>query len=372
MKYDPSVPGSRDLLVESGLRIAARGAPDDLMRVLHTDSVCAAASVSRRTFYDQFPSTQDFRDEVLARIRSGVAAAEPFDPDDALADGADLPSLLGAIFDWFGDVVETNSRLAFWGASADDGTEHAIAVVVDSLINAGYRIANGVSRNGLVTALATVGSAVGRRSLSDDEGALLAAGLLSSSLLRHDERSRRSVDIAAMSAELRAARLFPADGMVRHLRRLVVDATLAEIERLGPDEVSLDDIAHRVGVSAAALAQTLGSITDLATIGIDELAFDIAPLVQADANEGRTQSDLLDRLGDRLAEILSTRPRLCEMVVTSDARGEHRPLRALARAAQPIVDAGPAGMDDIERGILILAALVGRGDDTPDLSLFVR
>lgn len=362
--------GSREQLVLSGVALAEAGDERSLARVLHTESVCRAAGVSRRTFYDQFPSTQDFTEEIARRISAGSRTVEEFDVDGALAAGADLQALLVAMFEWYGADIGVNARLRFWDRTVESNLATSLRRLAESIGDAGYSTASDTPPTAVIAGVEAIAAAGQRRDVSARESAALAAGLIASCFFRHDEPSRRNVDASVMSSELRAAQLHPSGDAVRHLRRLVVDAALAEIERVGPDEANLVDVAHRVGVSAGALALTMGSIVELATIGLEELVFDIAPSVRADLDGGATDDEIVTRHAHQIAALLAERPRLCELVVASGSRGDRSPLKALCSAAGQIVDATSIDEDALERGFLVLATFAGRGDPLPDALLW--
>ncbi|MCP4964975.1 MAG: TetR family transcriptional regulator [bacterium] len=360
---------SRERLIKTGVDIATRGGAESLVRVLRTEAICAEAGLSRRTFYDQFETSSEFCRAVSEAMRTipRTDSSESFDLDGALASGADLANIVEAIFDRFADSSAIVARARFWDPGVEAPARNSIDLVLAAIEEAGFRPTTDLECMGVGDVLEALfhACATGALALADLVAATIT--MLTSAYVRLDVTAQVDSAAAALTAELRASRLHPAGDLVLNLRRLVIDATLDVIEQRGLDHATLDDIAQRVGISAGTIAVTMGSVVDLASAGLDELTFALIPPMQADVAEGLTRHELLVRHAGRLTTLLGSRPRLCELVILTDSRGDARPLEALTEPATLAVD--PSDTDKLERATLVLATLSRRGE-TMDPQLF--
>lgn len=135
----------------------------------------------------------------------------------------------------------------------------------------------------------------------------------------------------------------------------VLDATAAVLAELGPHELSISEIARRVGLSRAAITQRFGTIDDLKRRLMDRMVAEFETRMQTVVVESGAAG--LIRIAEMLGTMIGKRERFTNfmyryntsiqdpiLMVLEERRGDA--LRALiARAMPPIAIEQPAAVD---------------------------
>jgi AcrR family transcriptional regulator len=258
---------ARQRLLAAGVDFLADAGPGVLRRLLTAEDLSKRAGVSRRTFYDNFETIDDF----LASLREYLVLAEPGPSAERFVLGQRAQWLLnvsrrppagaGRVF----AAVEPNE--------SDDGSylDRAVTELLDELATRGRPARGGFGPEGPVRGIGALLDGLAMDGRVNEEDALrLVLGLIASVTYRSVDGESSWDPISDLLDSIEVVE--SADPVATaQLRAMVLDKAIEEFRRRGFHETSVGRVAGKAGVSARAVRRMFGMKLDLAMASVDHV-----------------------------------------------------------------------------------------------------
>jgi AcrR family transcriptional regulator len=282
-----------------------------LPRVFRAGDVSRRAGLARRTFYDHFETVEQYAEAV----RRALVDEEERPPSAPANRGDDVSSAArDVVVDALAAFRSPRRRAASMlrvASPPSDGSstaESAWLALMNELEAAGRDFRPSFTREGTAAILDAVVSSAALRGVEDvDSIATVALGVLATVTVPRDDPAADGVDDTFAAAVAIGWRERDGQPLVVHVRELVLDVALEEIDRRGIHHISLATVAERAGLSQTAITRYVGGIGEIFDALTERVnpGFDVA--LQADRAHELPGEEILLRHFERVVTVLRDR-----------------------------------------------------------------
>lgn len=273
-------PSARTRLLDAGLTMLGQGGRTLLRRLITADDVSRRAGVSRRTFYDNFETTDDYVDSlhtylldvdtsgsgdgrVVSNVRDGV--------EHLLAVAAGERAAAVRLF----RAVQGSPN----PESMDGGALAAAVADFMELLKVRGRplrpdVERGLARGILTAFIDGIALALDLRTSDESRAQVVDAVLRFVAVVTEDSSVgtvHRDPAVGLLDAVADSEAVSEVSAAPQHLRAMVLDRAAEEFRMRGYHAATLDRIALRSGVSESTVSHLFGTTLDLARAVVDRL-----------------------------------------------------------------------------------------------------
>lgn len=345
---------ARVRLIDAGAKLVGSRDGTLIKRAMSAEVVCSVAGLSRRTFYDNFATVEDYTTELTQRLRA-VSSPRAVSLDHADGDlHQAVMSTLQLLSEWqardeaasaalvlafLDQPMEPKPSAATWsplidelallGFSPRSLTDHVLAGAIDAT----WRAANSLHE----WTLEAVGASI--------------VALLASALSAASETST-SRSIAEFERQVLIAwREQMMDAPVVSLRRMVLDAFTDDVRERGLAQTTLSTIARRVGLSEGTIARYVGSIQEMSADSVEDALAGLAAALDESPSTMTPDKALHSHIA-RLVRLGRLRPEFVECSLSLRATRTWNPSTTERRLHRRVAD--------------LIEQLIGNRSATPD------
>ena len=314
---------ARERLLEAGTALLATSDGGALFRSLTAVNVSAAARLSRRTFYDQFPTATHYTAALtqhLAALDAAASDVPPRAPLDA-ADGDVRRAVASLVHSGLERRrIGRPGRAAFIARVLDAGSSKALATpsawvpLVQSLLDLGVTPRNLFTPEEVARALEIVadGFSLGEAGITD-----IAVNVLLTVLMTMT--TTRGHDLEASATDTFERRVFSAwrervvNQPVRNIHRLVLHVASEEIAANGFQRLSLAVLSDRTGLSEAMIGKYVGTTRDIGDAILAEFYPGLAIALEGELATAMPAEQILSAHVVRVVTLSRTHPEFAEI-----------------------------------------------------------
>lgn len=332
---------ARNRLLDAGAALLAAVEGEELLRTLTAVTVSKAAGLSRRTFYDQFPTTGDYTVALVGHLSDLDTTDSETSPRASLDDSkGDVRQVVTHLVH---SVLERRrmhqpGRAAFIARLLDASSSNAFATpsewvpLVHSLVQAGVVPLHPFTPADVATTLDRV---IDGFSIGDATGdAHIAVNVLLSVLTRMTTARGNELEPSATDKfEHRVTRAWRErvfDQPVKNIHRLVLHAASEEIVTNGFQRLNLAVLSDRTGLSEAMIGKYLGTTRDIADALLGEFYPGLAIALEDELAKSMSAERVLSAHVIRVVTLSRGRPEFAEteLAVRTTRVSTHAPLPA--------------------------------------------